>query len=163
MKHCDLRHLVVLLAFIMLAWQEPMSPFLYNEGLEGEAPGNTTCITCPDGSRHKDIPRISIDELKQEMDRGADIVILDTQPKAVYDKGHIKGAFSFPWSAEISEGSIRQFPRDKMIVIYCDCGPGEADSCDLAERLREMGVSSVKVLADPSIRGWMKAGYPVEK
>ncbi len=161
MKHCGLRHLIVLLAFMMLAWQEPKSPSPYDEGLQIEAPG--TCISCPNGSTHQDIPRITIDELKREMDGGADIVILDAQPKALYDKGHIRGALSFPWSTNLTEGNVRQFPRDKMIVTYCDCGPGEADGSDLAERLREMGFSNVKVLADPSIRGWMKAGYPVEK
>ncbi|HET6515641.1 MAG TPA: rhodanese-like domain-containing protein [Thermodesulfovibrionales bacterium] len=163
MEHCDVRNLVVLFAFMMLAWQEPTFLLPYDEGLQGEAPGRDTCISCQDGSAHKDIPRITIDELKEEMDRGADIVILDAQPKAVYDKGHIKGAISFPWSARLTEENVRRFPRNKMIVTYCDCGPGEADASELAERLREMRFSNVKVLVDPSIRGWMKAGYPVEK
>ncbi len=146
---------------MMLAWQEPVSSSPHDEGLQVEAPD--TCITCPDGSTHQDIPRITIDELKREMDRGVDIMILDAQPRALYDKGHIKGALSFPWSARLAERDVGQFPRDKRIVTYCDCGPGEADSSELAARLREMGFSNVKVLADPSIRGWMKAGYPVEK
>ncbi len=162
MNHCSLRHLVVILAFMMLAWQDQVSPLPSNEGLLGETPGQNMCITCEDGSTHKEIQRITLDELKQEMDKGADIVILDAQPKSVYDKGHIKGARSLPWSTQLTEGNV-QLPRDKMIVTYCDCGPGEADGADLAARLKEMGFSNVKVLADPSIRGWMNAGYPVEK
>jgi rhodanese-related sulfurtransferase len=161
MKQCGLRHPVVFLAFMMLAWQEPISPD--NEGIEIEGPGREICITCPGGSTHKEIPRITIEELKQKMDSGADIVIVDAQPKATYDKGHIKGALSFPWAAKITQWDVRQLPRDKMIITYCDCGPGEADSSDLAAQLKEMGFSNVKVLADPSIRGWIKAGYPIEK
>jgi rhodanese-related sulfurtransferase len=146
---------------MMLAWQGPISP--YNEWIRIEPPVKEICTTCPGGSTHKEIPRITVEELKQEMDRGADIVVLDAQPKTTYDKGHIKGALSFPWAAKLTHWDVRQLPRDKMIIIYCDCGPGEADSSDAAAQLSEMGFSNVKVLADPSIRGWIKAGYPIEK
>ena len=53
-------------------------------------------------------------------------------------------------------------PRDKLIVTYCNCGPGDADSANVAEQFLELGFSNVKVLADPSIRGWKQAGYPLE-
>ena len=163
MAYCGLRRLVVILAFMMLAWQEPMSPLPSNGGLLDETPGKNMCITCEDGVAHKEIQRITVEELKQEIDRGADIVILDARPIAVYNKGHIKGALSLPWSTQLPEGNVKQLPRDKTIVTYCDCGPGEADGADLAAQLKEIGFGNVKVLADPSIRGWMKAGYPAEK
>jgi len=152
---------VVFLAFMILAWQEPISP--HNEGIRIEPPVKEMCTTSPEGSTHKEIPRITIEELKQKMDDGDDILVLDAQPKAIYDKGHIKGALSLPWAAKLAQWDVRQISRDKMIIVYCDCGPGEADSSDLAAQLREMGFNNVKVLADPSIRGWIRAGYPVEK
>jgi len=161
MKLCGIRHPVACLVFIMLVWQEPISP--YNEGIQLEPPVKEMCTTCSSGSTHKEIPRITIEELKQEMDRGVDIVVLDAQPKSMYEKGHIKGARSLPWAAKLTRGDIGELPRDKMIIIYCDCGPGEADSSDLAAQLGEMGLRNVKVLADPSIRGWIRAGYPIEK
>jgi rhodanese-related sulfurtransferase len=161
MKQFGIRHIFVFLAFMMLAWQEPISP--YNEGIQIEEPVKEICTTCPGGSTHKEIPRITIEELKRKMDSGADIVILDAQPRSIYDREHIKGALSFPWVAKITQWDARHLPRDTMIIIYCDCGPGEADSSDLAAQLREMGFNNVKVLADPSIRGWIKAGYPIEK
>jgi len=161
MKQHGIRHSIACLAFMMLAWQEPVSP--YNEGIQIEPPVKEMCTTCSSGSKHEEIPRIAIEELKQKMDRGIDIVVLDAQPKTMYDKGHIKGALSFPWAAKLTRWDVRELPRDKMIIIYCDCGPGEADSSDLAAQLSEMGLSNVKVLADPSIRGWIKVGYPIEK
>lgn len=161
MKQKSLRRLFVFMVFAMLAWQEPISS--YDKEIIIEPPVKDMCTTCSDSLTHKDIPRITIEELKQKMDDGDDILVLDAQPKAIYDKGHIRGALSVPWAAKLTQWDVRRIHRDKMIIVYCDCGPGEADSSDLAAQLREMGFNNVKVLADPSIRGWIRAGYPIEK
>ncbi len=109
-----------------------------------------------------DVPRVTIQELKKMMDDKAPVVVLDAQPKRAYDKGHIKGAISFPWAPKLSDEQIAALPKGKPIVVYCDCGPGEADSVSVAERLLELGFNDVKVLKDPSIRGWKEAGFPTE-
>ena len=110
-----------------------------------------------------DIPRISIQELKKMMDDGTPVTILDAQPKDVYDAGHIKGAISLPWKSQIALEDVWSLPTDQLIVTYCDCGPGESDSADVAAQLFRMGYENVRVLADPSIRGWRESGYPMEK
>ena len=112
---------------------------------------------------HDEIPRITIEETKKMMDSKVPIVILDTQLKSVYEKGHIKGAINFPWKQEITPEDTNNLPKDKLIITYCDCGPGETDSSDIAAQLTGLGFSDVEVLADPAIRGWIKAGYPTEK
>jgi rhodanese-related sulfurtransferase len=109
-----------------------------------------------------DIPRIGIQELKKMMDQG-EVTIIDVQPKAVYDKGHIKGAVSIPWKSQIALEDVWSLSGDKPIVTYCACGPGESDSADIAGQLIRMGYDDVKVLKDPSIKGWKEAGYPIEK
>jgi rhodanese-related sulfurtransferase len=109
-----------------------------------------------------EVPRISLQELKALMDSGADMVILDCQPRSVYEQGHIKGAISLPWAPELDEEDILMLPWGKPIITYCACGPGEGDSADVALQLIRMGFEDVKVLADPSIMGWMEAGYPME-
>jgi rhodanese-related sulfurtransferase len=109
-----------------------------------------------------DVPRISIQELKKMMENKIDVVILDAQPKRAYDKGHIKGAISFPWALKLNEEQIAALPKGKPIIVYCDCGPGETDSVSVAERLIDLGFNDVKVLQDPSIRGWKEAGFPIE-
>jgi len=111
---------------------------------------------------HPEIPRITLEELKGLIEQKADVVIIDAQLKEIYDRGHIKGARSLPWKAEITEADVKDIPKDKLIVTYCDCGPGESDSADVAAQLINLGYSNVKVLADPSIRGWKKAGYPMD-
>ena len=109
-----------------------------------------------------EISRITIHELKGLIDQGASVLILDTRPRAIFEKGHIKGAISFPWKARITLRDVSGLPRDKLIVPYCSCGPGDADSANVAEQLMELGFRNVKVLADPSIRGWKQAGYPMD-
>jgi rhodanese-related sulfurtransferase len=111
----------------------------------------------------EDIPRIRIEELKTLIDNGADILILDTQTKGVYGEGHIKGALSLPSKVNLSADDVEQLPINKTMILYCNCGPGEADSANIAEQLLGMGFTEVKVLKDPSIEGWKKAGYPIEK
>jgi rhodanese-related sulfurtransferase len=112
---------------------------------------------------HDEIPRISIADLKTLIDGKADIVVLDCQGKSAYAKGHIPGAVSLPWVASLNPEDVERLPAGKPIVTYCDCGPGEADSADVASQLIGMGITDVKVLADPAIRGWIKAGYPAER
>jgi phage shock protein E len=110
-----------------------------------------------------DIPRIPIQELKKMMDSGQSVTIIDVQPKEVYKEGHIKGAISLPWKSQIPLEEVWNLPKDKPIVTYCDCGPGEADSADVASQLLQFGFENVQVLGDPSIKGWKKAGYPMGK
>ena len=109
-----------------------------------------------------DAPRISIRELKDLMDKGTPVTIIDVQPVDIYAAGHIKGAISLPASKKITLEDVWSIPSDRLIVTYCDCGPGEADSADAAAQLFMFGYD-VKVLGDPSIRGWKEAGYPMEK
>ena len=110
-----------------------------------------------------DIPRISIKELKDMMDKKTPVIIIDVQPKEIYAAGHIKGAISLPASSRIKLEDVWDFPYDRLIVTYCDCGPGETDSADAAAQLIKFGYDNVKVLADPSIKGWKAAKYPLEK
>lgn len=110
-----------------------------------------------------DVPRISIQELKKMMDAGKPVMVIDVQPKDVYKAGHIKGAISIPWKSQIALEDVFNLPTEKPVVTYCDCGPGESDSADVASQLLQMGFGDVRVLGDPSIKGWKAAGYPMEK
>ena len=44
-------------------------------------------------------------------------IIVDVRSKAAYDEGHIAGAVSIP-DAE-TESRLSEFPKDKLIVAYC--------------------------------------------
>jgi rhodanese-related sulfurtransferase len=105
----------------------------------------------------EEVPRITIEEMKALIESGAELLIVDNQPGGVYEEGHIEGAIWIPWTMErIAWEDAQKLPLDKnkMIVTYCDCGPGESTSADMAARLIRMGFRNAKVLADPSIKGW---------
>ncbi|HUL23836.1 MAG TPA: rhodanese-like domain-containing protein [Thermodesulfobacteriota bacterium] len=105
---------------------------------------------------------ISAGELKSLMESKSNILVVDVQPKKAFEAGHIKGAINFPWAKEMS-GPV-QLPRDKPLVIYCDCSH-EEDSIDVARQLTEefgYGSDKIKVLTG-GWSGWVKLGYPIEK
>jgi rhodanese-related sulfurtransferase len=108
----------------------------------------------------KEMPRISLEDLKALLDSGAKVAVLDVRPRESYDMAHIEGAISFPWKAQMTMGDAELLPYNTPIVTYCDCGPGEADSASVAFQLMQLGIGDIKVLADPSIDGWIAAGYP---
>jgi len=110
-----------------------------------------------------DVPRISIEELNKMIEDKTPVTIIDVQPKDIYESGHIKGAISIPWKSQIALEDVWSLPSDQLTVTYCDCGPGESDSADVANQLSNFGFDNVKVLRDPSIRGWKELKYPMEK
>jgi rhodanese-related sulfurtransferase len=110
-----------------------------------------------------DVPRISIQELKALIDKSSPVTIVDVRPKDIYATEHIKGAISLPYKSQIELEDAMALPEDRLIVVYCDCGPGESDSSDIAAQLKVFGYENVKVLKDPAIKGWRAAGYPLKK
>jgi rhodanese-related sulfurtransferase len=109
-----------------------------------------------------ELQHISAGELKSLIEGKSDILVVDVQPKVAYEAGHIRGAINFPWAKEIS-GPV-ELPRNKSLIIYCDC-THEEDSIDVATQLiEEFGYNSnnIKVLTG-GWSGWVKLGYAIDK
>jgi rhodanese-related sulfurtransferase len=108
-----------------------------------------------------DFALIKPEELKKLIDsKKADFVIVDTQPKGVYDMGHIKGAVSFPWGMELKNS--KKLPKDKTLILYCDCGH-EEDSMDVANQLKKKwGFTNLKIL-EGGWSKWQELKYPIDK
>jgi rhodanese-related sulfurtransferase len=114
-----------------------------------------------------DLPRISVEELKQMIDKNADIVIVDTRDGGSYAAGHIKGAINIYYDVT-SDPMQRQMmlialPMDKLIVTYCDC-TDDANSANVAQELYDLGydLKYLRVLSGGSLR-WVELKYPLEK
>ena len=109
----------------------------------------------------KEIKTIKPDEVKKMIEsKKTDFVIVDTQPKGVYDVGHIKGAVSFPWDPELK--SPGKLPKNKMLILYCDCAH-EEDSIDTATQLmKKWGYTNLKVI-EGGWSKWQELGYPIVK
>ena len=60
---------------------------------------------------------ITKEELKEKLEKKADVIVVDVRSKASYDKSHIIGAISIPLG-EI-EKRHEELPKDKEIILYC--------------------------------------------
>lgn len=101
---------------------------------------------------------VSIEDFKQEFDRGADMIVLDARPKQDYDLDHITGAISMPFF-EV-EQRYKELPQDTWIVTYCACPRAEAE--EAASILQGKGFKKVKVLYEGYFE-WLAREYPVTK
>jgi hypothetical protein len=64
---------------------------------------------------------IKPEELKQKIESGADILIIDVRTKEQYAQGHVKGAISLP-TADLQQQYKDVVPHDKEVVLYCEGG-----------------------------------------
>ena len=64
-----------------------------------------------------DVPRIAPSVLKEQLDSGEDILVVDTRPLASYQERHIPGAISVPYDQVSSR--LDDFPKGEKIVFYC--------------------------------------------
>jgi rhodanese-related sulfurtransferase len=111
------------------------------------------------------LPRITVEDLKKMIDKGEDLVVVDTRDSASYAAGHIKGAINIYYNPT-SDPTERQMmlvalPMEKLIVTYCDC-TDDANSAQLADEIYKLGYDrdKVKVLSGGSLR-WVELKYPV--
>ncbi|HOE93654.1 MAG TPA: rhodanese-like domain-containing protein [Methanofastidiosum sp.] len=83
-------------------------------------------------------------ELKQLIESGEDIYLIDTRTAGEYASGHLKGAVNFP-SDRLST-KISQIPTDRKVILYCESGTRSVSS---ATYLRNKGFDNVYAVTDP--------------
>jgi membrane protein DedA with SNARE-associated domain/rhodanese-related sulfurtransferase len=105
------------------------------------------------------IARITPEELKEKMDAGEDIIIVDLRHALDFDANPetIPGALHVD-AAELEE-AYEVIPRDREIVLFCAC-PNEVTAARLALLLRSKGITQIRPLAE-GYDGWRKRGYPM--
>ena len=108
--------------------------------------------------------RISVGELRQLLETGAPIIIMDVRARSAREREPgLIGAFGI--DADRLEQHLqeikRQTPIDPSseIVLYCAC-PNEASAVMIARRLARQGYKQVRPL-EGGLDAWMKTGLPV--
>jgi rhodanese-related sulfurtransferase len=117
---------------------------------------------------HPEISRITCEELKQWMEEGVSLTLVDTRWEGSFRRERIKGAVNIPdaplppVTEEIVAIKLESLPRNKPAIFYCDC-QDDAGSAGLALKLIETGFDAarVKVLSKGWQR-WLELGYPRE-
>jgi sulfur-carrier protein adenylyltransferase/sulfurtransferase len=103
------------------------------------------CGIMPETSQEKilknGIPQIGVQELKQRLDAGDNIFLLDVREPSEVQIAQMGGTL-IP-QGEVP-GRLAEIPRDREVVVHCRSG---ARSQRIAEFLAQQGYSNVKNLA----------------
>lgn len=111
--------------------------------------------------RYLQMAKISVEELKQRLDAGEAISVVDVRhPLALeLDPETIPGAMNF--TMEEIEHRHHEIPRDRDIVLYCTC-PNEVSSARTAFLLKRKGIHRVRPL-EGGLDAWRERKFPVER
>jgi rhodanese-related sulfurtransferase len=102
------------------------------------------------------VPRISKEDLKQRLDSGAAIIVVDARLKYPYEHSTVK----LPGAVRVlANGPLPALPRDSEIVVY-DSDPNELASTDVAAALIRKGYRAAALKG--GISEWMSANLPTE-
>jgi len=80
------------------------------------APAVTSTAPAPVEPSLDSVPRISMPDFRQRLERG-EIVVIDVRAITDYTAAHIPGAIHIPLS--FIQGELPYLPRGKPIVTYC--------------------------------------------
>jgi membrane protein DedA with SNARE-associated domain/rhodanese-related sulfurtransferase len=107
------------------------------------------------------IARITADQLKQMMDNGHEMMIVDLrQPLDLKaDPYTIPGALRM--AVEELEHRHHEIPRDRDVILYCAC-PNEATAARMAILLKKNGITRVRPLAG-GVEAWRERNFPLQK
>ena len=75
-----------------------------------------SCGAPPVPTTKDEVPRISVEELKERIDSGEAIVIGDTRSRSSFEQGHIAGAIVI---TGLTTDEALDLPLDQEIVLYC--------------------------------------------
>jgi len=103
---------------------------------------------------------ITRDELKQKLDRGEPVTIVEALPEEYYRKAHLPGALLLPHDLVDILAPTLLPDKGAEIVVYCANLPCQ-NSEEAATRLSELGYTNVRDYAEGK-QDWIDAGFPTE-
>ena len=105
------------------------------------------------------VARITVDELKQLMDAGGEMMIVDLRRPSdlAADPYTIPGSLQI--AVEELERRHHEIPRDRDVILYCAC-PNEVTSAQMAVMLKRRGIKRVRPLVG-GVEGWRASNYPL--
>ncbi len=106
------------------------------------------------------IRTISREELEGKLDRGEDVVLVETLGPAYYEDAHLPGAVNIPHT-QVDGLAPRLLPdRSAQVVVYCSNRACQ-NSPQAAKRLDALGYENVYDYEEGK-QDWIGAGLPTE-
>jgi rhodanese-related sulfurtransferase len=107
----------------------------------------------------RNVPRITVDELKALIDKKS-VVVIDVRDPGQFKEARIPGSINIDYTE--MPGKARQFKGEtRTIVTYCAC-VSDTTAARAALDLAAAGVSGAKAL-EGGWNEWLARGAPVEK
>jgi rhodanese-related sulfurtransferase len=103
------------------------------------------------------VDNLPAERVKQLIDAGEKLVLIDMRPAKEYQQSRLPGARSLPL-AELAN-RFGEVPKTGRVVLYCDCKPAEV--ADRAVFLEYRGYRNIFIMPE-GYQGWVKRGYPTE-
>ena len=107
----------------------------------------------------RNVPRISIDELKALMEKNA-VLVIDVRDADAFAKGHIPGAVNVDYTKVLDQAG-RFKGETRTIVTYCACAR-EMTSARAAVDLGAKGITGAKALVG-GWDEWVQRGEKIER
>jgi molybdopterin/thiamine biosynthesis adenylyltransferase/rhodanese-related sulfurtransferase len=108
------------------------------------------CGITPEQTLHQSGLEITPEELKEKLENGEDIILIDVREPVEYEINRIEGSKLIPLS-KLPE-KVNELDQTREIVLYCKMGGRSARAVQL---LRELGFTRVKNLAG-GIDAWIE-------
>lgn len=101
----------------------------------------------------------TVDAVKERMDRGEALLLIDVREESEWESGHIPNAIHI--GKGIIERDIHNFVHDTNAEMILYCGGGYRSAL-AADTLQKMGYANV-ISMDGGIRDWKDAGYELDE
>ena len=104
----------------------------------------------------KRIREVSVDDVKDKLDSGEKLLLVDVREESEYAKDHLPGATHLGKGVIERDIEVRVPDLNSAVVLYCG---GGFRSALAADNLQKMGYTNVLSM-DGGVRGWREKGYP---
>ena len=104
---------------------------------------------------------INTKELKQKLDKDADLTVVNVLGQESYAKKHIPGSVNLPFDDDFEKRVQKKFPnKDATLVVHCANTECSA-SPKAAKKLQKLGYKNVYDY-EGGIEAWKKAGHKLK-
>ena len=104
-------------------------------------------------------PVVSPRELRELLDEGTDLRLLDVRTPGEYEAVHIRGAYNVPLDTLGEHGDDIRAHVETPVVLVCQSGSRARRA---EEALARAGMPNLHVL-DGGVNGWAAGGHPVQR
>lgn len=104
----------------------------------------------------KRIREVSVDDVKDKLDSGEKLLLVDVREESEYAKDHLPGAIHLGKGVIERDIEVQVPDLNSAVVLYCG---GGFRSALAADNLQKMGYTNVLSM-DGGVRGWREKGYP---